>query len=182
MTWKISTRHGFRADAQYQLPEHVQLRPTSVASEFAGITNEGASAVSIACLMPRRQRRADRDRRGAGRPRRALPWRRDRHRSGGRVRRQRHRPARRPRHPLGVEAGTFTALSRVAQTAINPEQMADASLWTPKSLLSEFLQNYAVIGVLQLKGFGQAQRRWRRSARWRRASCWWSLPGFDPQW
>lgn len=153
----ILTRHGFLAEGKYQLPEHVQLRPTTVASEFAGVTREGvlgrvdsvlnaaktaelvATVVVPGGLAGRFARASTVAALAEGYGANAI----------GRLAALGIR--------LGVEAGTFTALSRVAQTALNPEQMADASLWTPKSLLSEFLQNYAVIGVLQLKGFGQAK-------------------------
>ncbi|MEK8023568.1 MAG: hypothetical protein AAB229_07140 [Candidatus Hydrogenedentota bacterium] len=51
-----------------------------------------------------------------------------------------------------LEAALFTALSRGARTAINPEMILDDRLWSMRALGSEFLHNAAVISALNLGG------------------------------
>ena len=142
-------RHGFLKDGKYAIPEHVRVTPTSVASEFAQITQEGVlgktdqilNAAHVAELTATVAIPGG----IAGRLGKSLAT--ELTKAGVRTLAAQG-------IALTVETAAFTGLSRLSRVALDPELLTSREFWSGRAMLAEYGHNLLTLGVLKVKGAG----------------------------
>ena len=142
-------RHGFIKDGKYAIPEHVRVTPTTVASEFAQLTQEGVlgktdqilNAAHVAELTATVAVPGG----IAGRLGKSLAT--ELTKAGVRTLVAQG-------VALTVETVAFTGLSRLSRVALDPELLTSREFWSGRAMLAEYGHNLLTLGVLKVKGAG----------------------------
>lgn len=145
----VLERHGFLEDGKYTIPGHVRVTPTSVASEFAQITQEGVlgktdqilNAAHVAELTATVAIPGG----IAGRLGKSLAT---------ELTKAGMRTLVAQGIALTVETAAFTGLSRLSRVALDPELLTSREFWSGRAMLAEYGHNLLTLGVLKVKGAG----------------------------
>jgi DNA repair exonuclease SbcCD ATPase subunit len=142
-------RHGFLKDGKYAIPEHVRVTPTTVASEFAQITQEGAlgkvDQILNAAHVVELTATVAIPGGIAGRLGKTLAT--ELTKAGVRTLVAQG-------IALTVETAAFTGLSRLSRVALDPELLTSREFWSGRAMLAEYGHNLLTLGVLKVKGAG----------------------------